>query len=869
MTSSSYGCYFFVTINQKSKTTKPQIMRQILFLLALSIGLTSFAGVGPEDEKLGKITGTVIDKNLQQPIPYVAIVVKDLQGNIITGGVTDDNGQFAIEEIPEGKSNVSIQYIGYKSYNTEIEITRGNRNIDLGNILLEEDIEALGEVTVTAERTTIQQKMDRKVITVGKDLTTSGPTASDIMNNLPSVSVDQQTGELSLRGNQNVRVMVDGKLSNVPVAQLLKQIPSASIKQIELITNPSAKYNPEGMSGIVNIILHKNVNVGFNGNASVGLTYEKQPKFTSNIDMNYRNGKFNFYGNWGHNTSLNENYGNVNRPDDNIEQIFEFLDDSQSNLFKFGIDFYLNDKHTLSVFTNQNLYEGSTTGITDIRYSDNPSLDELQDFLSDNDNISSQYNFNYKIDFEKEGHNIELEADYNDFENDEDADFRFLGATFGSDYMDFVDTERDQLTVNLDYVNPLTESTKLELGMEARLFNSVIGRTSTQEVVNPFDITGPFIMAPSTNFDYSRDIYSAYATFGKTWEKFSVQVGVRAETVEEVADTEEAYGPGVVTEDLTFVNSDPLVDVTTDGDSVLKKFTNDYFQLYPSAFVTYTPSEKNQFQVSYSRRVDRPGVSQINPIREWSTPLISSFGKTSLLPQFTNSFETNYTRNLEKGSITAGVFYRIIEDEINRALFIDRTDLNKVILTYDNFDNTTAYGVELSGNYRPTKFWSFNASFDLFNQTQKGISEQLADVENPTVSDITLNEYQVDNIQYNFRMFNNFRVTEKLSLSAFGFYRGKSRNLQFTMEPMYFVNVGARYSLWEGRGTFSINYNDIFDTMQFAFEGELPYAQVGAFNWESNTINVNLSYRFGGGKYRAKSRKNRDDREKEGSGGIF
>ncbi len=844
-------------------------MKQLFLLLAFSFGLYSFASTNPEVEKLGKITGVVIDKNLNEPIPYVTVAIKDLQGNIITGGVTDDNGVFTIEEIPEGKNVVNIQYIGYKTYTTQVVITRKDRNVDLGNVILEEDLEALDEVTVTAERSTIQQKMDRKVITVGKDLTTSGPTASDIMNNLPTLNVDQQTGEISMRGNQNVRVMVDGKLSNVPVAQLLKQIPSTSIKQIELITNPSAKYNPEGMSGIINIILHKNVSIGFNGNVNVGLTYEEEPKFNSNVDFNYRNGKLNFYGNWGHNTSTNVNYGNIVRPDENSEQFIDMLDKSQSNLFKAGIDFYLNDKNTISVFTNQNLYEGSTHGLVDIRYYDNSILNQIQDFTQSTDNISSQYNFDYKLEFEKEGHNIELEADYNDYSNDEDAIFLFSGASFGDDYIDAVGTDRDQTTINLDYVNPLSESLKLEVGAEARLFNSLIDRTTTQMVVNPFDITGDFIDGPITNFDYRRDIYSGYFTLGKTWEKFSLQAGVRAEQVNLNADTEELYGTGVVTDDLTYINTDPEVDVTTEGDVVFKKFKNDYFQLYPSAFFTYSPSEKNQFQASYSRRVDRPGLGQINPIREWSTPLISSFGKTSLQPQFTNSMEINYTRNLEKGSITGGVFYRIIEDEINRALFIDRTDLNKVILTFDNFDNTSAYGVELSGSYRPTKWWSFNASFDFYQQTQKGIAERLTDLENPSIDDIVLETYEVDNVAYNLRMFNNFKVSEKLSLSAFGFYRGKARTLQFTTEPMYFVNIGARYSLWEGRGTFSLNYNDIFDTMQFGFDGELPYTQTGAFNWESNTVNVSLSYRFGGGKYRAKSRKRRDDNEKDGSGGIF
>jgi outer membrane receptor protein involved in Fe transport len=812
-------------------------MKQVFLLLALLISVSTFAINDPTTENPGKITGTVLDKILQQPIPYVTVAVKTLTGEIITGGVTDDKGDFSIEDIPEGKSTVSIQFIGYVTYETEIDISRANRLADLGTIYLEENVAALDEVTVVAERSTIEQKLDRKVINVGKDLTTAGPTASDIMNNIPSVSVDQQTGNIAMRGNENVRVMVDGKLSNVPVAQLLKQIPSTSIKQIELITNPSAKYNPEGMSGIINIILHKNVNIGFNGDASVGLTYQDNAKFNGSLNTNYRNGKFNLYGNFSNNVSKNHNFGNILRTEENSEQFIDMLDKSRSNLAKVGLDFYLNDKNTLSFFTNQNFYDGTTDGSVDIRYYDDSSFNIMQRFLNENDNRSSQYNFDYKLEFATDGHNIELEADYNTFSNDELADWFFTGASVIDDYTDSVDTERDRLTINLDYVNPLSETSKLEIGAEASMFDTELKYQSDGQT---FNSNGILVDTPDTDFDYKRDIYSLYATYGKKFDLWSYQIGARLESVEERADT-----------------------------NAVSSFENDYIQVYPSAYITYTPSEKNQFQISYSRRVDRPGLEQVNPIREWSTPLISSFGNTQLQPQFTNSMEINYTRGMKIGSITAGVFYRIIEDEINRALFVDRTDLSKVILTYDNFDTTSAYGIELSSNMRPTKWWSVNASFDLYNQTQTGIAERLQNVENPTTADIIVDEYEVDNVAYNFRVFNNFKVTNDLSLSAFGFYRGKARTLQFTVEPMYFVNVGARYSLWEGKGTFSVNYSDIFDTMKFGFEGELPYEQVGAFNWESNTIYVGLSYRFGGGKYRAKSRKNRDDREKEGSGGIF
>ncbi len=813
-------------------------MKQLITLLALLLSITTFAFNDPDPERTGSINGIVIDKILQEPIPYVSIVIKDLNGEIITGGITDENGIFNIDGIPEGKSHLSIQYIGYKTYDTEIEISKGNRKIELGRIELEENIEALDEVVIRAEISTIQQKLDRKVITVGKDLVTAGPTASDIMNNLPSVNIDQQTGELSLRGNQNVRVMVDGKLSNVPVAQLLKQIPSSSIKQIELITNPSAKYDPEGMSGIINIILHKNVKLGTNGNVSVGLTYEEEARFNGAIDMNYRNGKFNIYGNYGNNVGKSQNEGTIFRPNENIEQDFDFLSNDKSNLLKAGLDFYLNEKNTISFFTTQNFYDGSFEGVTDVLYFDDPEFNQTQIFTQVSDNLASTYNFDYKLEFEKEGHNIELEADYNIYNSDENTTFNFIGASPIPNYKDFLDVESGRLDINLDYVNPLTETTKLEVGIEARFYETVNDYNSTGF---SFNSDGNLIPTPSTEFEYKRDIYSAYTTYGKNYEKWSYQVGARIESVEVKADT-----------------------------NAIRSFSNDYVEVYPSAFLTYTPTKKNQYQLSYSRRVDRPGVSQVNPIREWSTPLISSFGNTELKPQFTNSIEANYTRSLEKGSITGGMFYRMINDEINRALFVDRTNTNKQILTYDNFDDTYAYGVELSSNYKPTKWWSFNASFDLYSQKQSGFAESLdPDIENPTENDIVTIYGEAEVISWNFRMFNNFKVGKKLTLSAFGFYRGRNETLQFAVDPMYFVNVGARYNLWDGRGTFSINYNDIFNTMKFAFEGDSPYRQTGEFNWESNTVNVSLSYRFGGGKYSAKSRKRRDNDEKSGGGGVF
>ena len=816
-------------------------MKHVSFLVALLLCMTSpfslFAN--DTDDALGVIKGKVIDNVSNQPVAYAAVVIKSEDGTeTITGGITTEDGNFEINKLPDGTFIFEVQYIGYKTHSQKLVVAKGKRTLNLGTVTLVEETKELEGVELVAERTTIEQRVDRKVINVGKDLTTAGATASDIMNNIPSVNVDSQTGDITLRGNSNVRVMVDGKLSNVPVAQLLKQIPSTAIKSIELITNPSAKYNPEGMSGIINIVLHKNANIGFNGNVNLGLTKGVEAKFNSSIDMNYRNGKFNFYGNYGNNIGKWVNDGSILRVDENSRQKFDFFNNNKSHLYKLGFDFYLNDKNTISFFTNQNIYEGEGTGETAVTYFNNPSRNVTQLFLDDSNNSSEQYNFDYKLDFNKEGHSIELEIDHNLFDSEQDADFRSIGASTYPNYMDFVDTERTQTTANLDYVNPLDSISKLELGLQSRNFETKVDYSSTGQ---SFNSNGNLVPTPSTKFVYDMDIYSAYATFGQTYEKWSYQMGVRIEDVQVKADT-----------------------------NAVRSFTDNYTEIYPSAFVTYKPNEGDQVQLSYSRRVDRPGLQQVNPIREFATPLISSFGNPNLVPQFTSSYEANYTKRIKNGSITGGVFYRSITDEINRAIYVDRLDLNKTILTFDNFDKTSAYGFELSTNYKPLKWWNINGSFDLFSQTQRGLTETLNTTDpEPSEEDIVAQRVKVDNTAWNLRMNNSFTVTKALTLQAFGFYRGRNKSIQFNADPMYFVNLGARYSFAQGKGTLSLNYNDIFNTMRFAFEGDYPYAQEGAFNWESNNVYLGLSYRFGSGKNQAKQRKRRDSNTKQGGGGIL
>lgn len=819
-------------------------MNKILLILLIVFSANLFAQMPKSNlPKPGSISGKVIDQTTKEPLPYINIIIKDFANKILTGGITDNDGLFSIKSIPEGKNSVEIQFIGYKTISKTITISSKNRKINLGTISLTEDSTTLDEIEIRAETSTITQKVDRKIINVGKDLTSAGATASELLNNVQSVSVDSQSGELSLRGNSNVRVLVDGKPTNISAAELLQQIPSTSIKSIELITNPSAKYNPEGMSGIINIILNKSANTGFNGSINTGVTHGKNTRYNGSLNMNYKTGKINFYTNLGYNGGKRENLGKITRTGNSSSQNFIFDNDRESYLVKFGADIYINDKNTLSFYTTQN--NSDTFNNSSIKVYTTSVLTTNSPNISDNDNTSGSYNMNYKIDFNKEGHNLEFEVTYSDSENSENAEnnetitpltnpeYKF------NNYFNLIKNNRNNTLVNLDYTNPISKNGKLELGLEYRTNETDNNNKTDQEgyKINVlgdlvFDTTGNKIIEAigNSSFSYNRDILSGYINYGHKFNKITMQLGVRLEQYDVKG---------------SFTNKNET-----------KPYTDNIFSVYPSAFFTYNPSEKNQFQLSYSRRVDRPSINQVNPIREWGTPLITSVGNPNLKPQFTNSFEVNYTRKIKGGSLTFGTFYRRVTDEISTILYKDPSDNTntKQIKSDQNFDGNNRYGLEMSSNYRITKWWSTNASLDVYSQTLKGV--------------VGGNQKELKNTAFNTRLSNSFNASKKLKFQLFAMYRGANKNLQFNIDPMWMINTGASYKVLKGKGSISFKVNDIFKGMKFKFNSTAPYAQAGQFNWESRTAYLGFNYRFGGGKNKAKRRRNRDNNEKSGGGFI-
>ena len=776
----------------------------------------------------GSITGTLKDENSKEAIGYATISIKD-GDQIITGELSDEKGTFTIKNIPLKTTEVIVEYIGFQTYSTTINLSEENKKFDLGTIFLKPDAELLDAIEITAERSVTEQLVDRKVIHVGKDLSTAGATASEIMNNIPSLNVDQD-GNLSMRGNENVRVLIDGKLTQMDPKTLLKQIPSNSIEKIELITNPSAKYNPEGMSGMINIVLKKNMQDGFNGSYTGNVTLANLPKYNQGIDLNFRKGKINIFGNYNYNNNKTKNWGEITQLNDNSKQLFNILNKHETHTFKVGFDVYVNSKNTLSFYTNQSLSDGFGTVANTILYpTANPFYQTDKYTGNDNNHI---YNAAWKKQFEKTGQVLDFEVNFNRTIQNQGAQFGIAGNT-NNPYKDGSDNKVDAIQANLDYVHPINEASKLEVGAEYRKTNIDNTYTTTNVIAN------------NTDFTYDVGIASAYATFGSKYEKWGYQVGARLEKYQ--------------------VNANYAISNNKD------KFEDDYLNIYPSAFVSYTPTQTDFFQLSASRRVDRPNVWQTRPIRDYSTPRVTQIGNPELQPQFTNSLEFNYTKILGvKGSVSFGAYYRIISDPIERTFFLDTSSPeaiaeNKMIMSYGNFDQSKAYGAEVSANYKLTKWWDIQPSVEYYFRNQKGIVSVL---NNQTGAEEFENR-TVDNGVFNARLNNNFKITNKLRASLFGFYRGNAKGINAEMKEMYKIDAGLRYAFWDNSASLSVRVNDIFNTMKAGFVGDSPYPQKGEFTWESQSLFVGLQYNFGTAKNKAAQRKQRENNEVQSSGGFF
>tara|TARA_B110000090_G_scaffold195148_1_gene230942 strand:- start:788 stop:3187 length:2400 start_codon:yes stop_codon:yes gene_type:complete len=799
-------------------------MKKRIFILVLFISFSIKAQNKNQGKiSFGSISGTVLDLQTKKPLPYVSITCKTLKDNILTGVVTNRKGVFIIKRLPLDTLFIDIQFIGYKKVEKKIIIMTA-KEIKIPTLYLEEETAVLDAVIIESERASVIQKIDRRVINISKDLASTGTNSLQMLENIPSVEVNLQSGTISLRGNENVRVLIDGKPSSLSTAQLLKQLPSSSVKSVELITNPSAKYNPEGMSGIINILLKKNSTRGFNGAISLGAEQSINRRPTGSLNFNYQTGKVNFYGNYGVDSGKFETFAAFDRTDKNLSQRIDYLDHSTSHYIKSGVDFYMNTKNTLSFYTTQNFIDTDFFVNTKTRENGNTILNTTN--LSVYYIKEQLYNLNYKLDLDDKGQHLEFEISHSESSSPQND---FMVETINPidkiyNYTNTIINDNRILLMNIDYVKPLKNGT-LELGIEARnqkSFNYII----TDQEVETGSIPSTLARGNST-FNYDREIYSTYINLNTKYKKIGIQAGLRFEQF----------------------SVDGLFSNTIQTDTEV--YTDAIFSIYPSAFLTYHHSENNEFQFGYSRRVDRPGINQVTPIQEWTSPLTISVGNRELTPQFTNSFEVNYT----KENFTLGGFYRRTTDKIGRIINKDPLQIDRQILSYENYNTSDSYGIEISGSYKPRKWWTIRPSSSLYTQESIGFINDLRE--------------SIKNVLFRARISNRFQASKKLSFQLSGSYKGKSENVQFKVNPYFLVNASARLSVLKGKGTISIRGTDIFDNFKQAFSSSNPFPQTGIFTLEYSSIYLGFSYKFGSKKNKDRDRKYRENNETRGSGGVL
>ncbi|CAM1371137.1 outer membrane beta-barrel protein [Tenacibaculum xiamenense] len=794
--------------------------RLLLLFLCLSI-----SKLVAQKKNFGEVHGYIYEQTKQIAIPFASITLKSEEGEIIAGVVSNKTGKFSLKKIPFGTYVLDVQFMGFDSLVKNINLSKSNAKLQLNKLYLKESNVILDDVTVKKDETYIVQKIDRKVINIGKDITATGANALQVLQNAPSVSVDAQSGSISLRGNENVRILINGKPSNMDPAQLLRQTPSTLLKQIEIITSPSAKYNPEGMSGIINFILKKNADAGFNGTIMVGLEHSKHTRPNSSIDLNYNTGSINLYGNYSSYFGKLRTIQNIERVDKFLTQDFDFLYDYNDHSFRVGADLFIDKKNTVSVYTYQTVSRNSLSNNA-LFQSDTGNL--YTPNISNYDFSERIYNIDYKHTLKNEG-SIELEVNYSDYKNPEESINRLPQDPSNRLYHynnDIDDTQKSWL-INLDFEKIILDSVKLETGLEYRsqlMHNSII---TNQEI----EVGSPVTIVPrgNTNFNYDRFIYSAYFNLNKEFGKLSLQAGMRFEQYN-------VFG--------LFSNTEQIANVP---------YSDKEFNIYPSVFASYAITSKDNVQLAYSRRVERPSFTQVTPIQEWVSPLTTSQGNQNLSLQFTNSFEINYTRTIPKGYIIFGTFYRRLSNRIGRTIQQSETNPDIQIMSYDNYDFADNYGVELSGSYKIYKWWNIVPSVEAYIQQSEGIiNNQMESVKNTYFKTVFRNSFKI-----------NKGFNAQLTIN----HRGRRKNIQFEVEPFTTVDLGASLNILNDKGTISIRGADIFNNFNYKYFSDNPFPQNGSYSLENDLFYIGFSYAFGGSEGKTRSRKERDDNESRG--GLF
>lgn len=798
----------------------------------------------------GGIKGTVMDGELGGPLEFVTVQVKAKGSDkILQGSVTGSDGNYSIGGLKKGEYVVTFSYIGYGEVSKTISIGTNSQVLNLGELTLEEDANQLNEVEIVAKRPQMRFEIDRKVFDATQDIASEGGSVSDLLSNIPSVEVDNE-GSVSLRGNSSVTIWINGKASGLTSdnqADILEMMPAGDIKQVEVITNPSAKYSPEGTAGIINIILKDDRKPGYYGSVKAGADTDGGYQASGNI--NYSSSKVDAYANLNYRNREFKGGGITSRENTTDHSFLDQTNDSKrqhNNWFgRFGATWHMTKNDDLSL--NVTGMTGGGDNSETIHYI---STDSQRNTLYTSDRTTNgnsdmkMYNLelNYVHKFSDKS-NIDLTVSNNQWKRDGMDIFqqstKYTDPSLSADpiYQTQENDIKDKTwEVQADYSNKISDMSRIEAGYKGTF----------QRNASPVDTytgtTAGNIQQDQTlynRFLYNQDVHALYMTYGGKWENLSYQAGLRGEYWR------------VDTRSLDF-------DQEFNG-KPSESFEKDYFKLFPSAFISYSLPKNNELQVNYTRRLRRPWGGQLNSFRNISDASNISFGNPELTPEYSHSFELNYIKSWESGhTLSLSGYYRSTDDVIQRIRFLNTED-NVMYTTSENVAKSQASGLEIVGKDKLFKILDLTTTVNLYYSKLDGFTYLPAGASIPVTGETD------ESFAWDVRMIANLSLPWGVSLQGTGNYNSKRLMAQGYRKPNYSVDLGLRKSFLNDKLTLSVNARDLLDSRKFRTITSGDGFWQDSENWRGGRrVGFTLTYNFGNmnkKKDKSKSRDRSDDSE--------
>ncbi|SEK48733.1 Outer membrane receptor for ferrienterochelin and colicins [Aquimarina amphilecti] len=777
-------------------------MNNRVFIILLFFTATIWA-----QNKETLISGTLVEAETGQPIPYATIVLNDTNSKAtISGAITNDNGTFEINTTADN-FYIEISFIGFKTLQLRTFETIENR-VSLGKVKLYQDSETLDEVVVRGEVSKTEFKLDKRVFNVGKDLSTAGASALEVLNNVPSVNVNIE-GEISLRGTGGVQILINGKPSVLAdeSSNALGTITADMIQSIEVITNPSAKYEASGTSGILNIILKKEEKKGWNG--SISLNTGIPDNHNVGVSLNRRTEKFNLFTQIGAGyRSLPRDNEAINRNLENNEVIFSEGENFRNETFfniTLGTDYHLNEYNVFTLSGNFAYEIEDQPSETNFRFfdGDNTLVSQwVRNETTDATNPKWQYEFNWKKQFKNnKDHTFQLSALGSFFGKDQSSlfeDTTIEGENVDSNQRTATNYQQADFTFKTDYTNPLTEEYSIETGAQY-VINDVGNDFEVEDLVD-----GEYVINESltNDFEWIQKVLGVYATLSYENDIWGVKGGLRIENT-----------------DL-----ETLLANTNDGSS--QNFTN----FFPSFHTSYTISETFSLQAGYSKRIFRPRLRDLNPFFNIRNNFNIRTGNPELQPEFTNSYELTSIYKIGKASMSSSLYHRYTTDVVERvSTFIDNVNFS----TPENIGTNSSIGFETNGKYSPTKWLTFTGDFNFNYFDRKGTFEDQV--------------FDFNGNQWSTRLGTKLGLPADIDLEINGNYRSDFETVQGKQSGFAFLDLGMRKKILKGKIVANLGIRDIFASrIQENFVNQ-PTFETYNFGQRGRFFTFGLSYAFGKG----------------------